>query len=60
LIAFKIGKIEICLIHSPQAIIIIERVQKVMTDILRSFESEKKNENLREGNPFDHFIHSPG
>ena len=40
--------------HFPQAIAIIERVHKVVNDIIRSFDLEK--ENLEEDNPYDYFL----
>jgi transposase InsO family protein len=40
--------------HNPQANAIIEQVQKVVNNMLRSFDLE--NENLEEGNPFDYFL----
>ena len=42
--------------HNPQANAIIERVHKVVNDMLRSFDLE--NENLEEDNPFDYFLQS--
>jgi transposase InsO family protein len=42
--------------HNPQANAIIERVYKVVNDMLRSFDLE--NENLEEDNPFDYFFQS--
>jgi transposase InsO family protein len=48
--------------HNPQANAIIERVHKVVNDMLRSFdlENEDNNENLeqQEDNPFDYFLQS--
>jgi transposase InsO family protein len=46
--------------HNPQANAIIERVHKVVNDMLRSFDSENNNENLEEqiDNPFDYFLQS--
>jgi hypothetical protein len=43
---------------NPQANAIIERVHKVVNDILRSFDFENNNENLeeQENNPFDYFL----
>ena len=40
--------------HNPQANAIIERVHKVVNDMLRSFDLE--NEKLEEDNPFDYFF----
>jgi hypothetical protein len=42
--------------HKPQANSIIERVHKVVNEILRSFDLEK--ETLEEDNPFDYFFQS--
>jgi hypothetical protein len=46
--------------HNPQANAIIERVHKVVNDMLRSFDLENKHENLesQEDNPFDYFLQS--
>jgi transposase InsO family protein len=45
--------------HNPQANSIIERVHKVVNEMLRSFDLEKQNlENLHEDNPFDYFLKS--
>jgi hypothetical protein len=48
--------------HNPQANLIIERVHKVVNEMLRSFDLEKENlenlENLEEDNPFDYFLQS--
>jgi hypothetical protein len=43
-----------------QANAIIERVHKVVNDMLRSFELENNHENLeeQEDNPFDYFLQS--
>jgi hypothetical protein len=43
-----------------QAITIIERVHKVVNDMLRSFDLENNHENLEEeeDNPFDYFLQS--
>jgi hypothetical protein len=43
-----------------QANAIIERVHKVVNDILRSFDLENNHENLeeQEDNPFDYFLRS--
>jgi hypothetical protein len=45
---------------NPQANAIIERVHKVVNDMLRSFELENNHENLeeQEDNPFDYFLQS--
>ena len=42
--------------HIPQANAIIERVHKVVDDLLGSFDLENKN--LEEDNPFDYFLQS--
>jgi transposase InsO family protein len=46
--------------HNPQANAIIERVQKVVNDMLRSFDLENNHEKLDEhqGTPFDYFLQS--
>jgi hypothetical protein len=46
--------------HNPQANSIIERVHKVVNDMLRSFDLENNHENLdeQEDNPFDYFLQS--
>ena len=40
--------------HNPQANAIMERVHKVVNDMLRSFDLE--NEELEDDNPFDYFL----
>jgi hypothetical protein len=40
--------------HNPQANAMIERIHKVMNDMLRSFDLE--NENLEEDNPFNYIL----
>jgi hypothetical protein len=44
----------------PLASAIIERVHKVVNDMLRSFDLENNNENLekQEDSPFDYFLQS--
>jgi transposase InsO family protein len=42
--------------HNPQANAIIERVHKVVNNMLRSFDLEQ--ENLEEDNPFEYFLQS--
>ena len=42
--------------HNPQANAIIERVHKVVSNMLRSFDLEQ--ENLEEDNPFEYFLQS--
>jgi hypothetical protein len=44
--------------HNPQANTIIERVHKVVNDMLRLFDLENNHENLEEYNPFDYFLQS--
>jgi hypothetical protein len=46
--------------YQPQANAIIERVHKVVNDMLRSFDLENNQENLEEQecNPFDYFLQS--
>jgi hypothetical protein len=46
--------------YHPQANAIIERVQKVVNDMLRSFDLEYNHENLeeQEDNLFDYFLQS--
>jgi hypothetical protein len=59
--ASKPNQIQVTTIN-PQANAIIERVHKVVNDMLRSFDLEYENnhENLeeQEDNPFDHFLQS--
>jgi hypothetical protein len=43
---------------NPQANAIIERVHKVVNDMLRSFDLENNHENLEEDNPFNYFLQS--
>jgi hypothetical protein len=46
--------------YNPQANAIIDRVHKVVNDMLRSFDLENNHENLeeQEDNPFDYFLQS--
>jgi hypothetical protein len=46
--------------HKPQANAIIERVHKVVNDMLGSFDLENNHENLekQEDNPIDYFLQS--
>jgi hypothetical protein len=46
--------------YQPQANAIIERMHKVVNDMLRSFDLENNHENLEEqkDNPFDYFPQS--
>jgi hypothetical protein len=59
--ALKPNQLQVITIN-PQANAIIERVHKVVNDMLRSFdlENEKNHENLQEqeDNPFDYFLQS--
>jgi hypothetical protein len=59
IMAFKPNKIEGTTINQ-QANGIIERVHKVVNDMLRSFDLENNHENLeeQEDNPFDYFLQS--
>ena len=43
-------------VHNPQANAIIERVHKVVNNMLRSFDLEQ--DNLEEDNPFEYFLQS--
>jgi hypothetical protein len=53
------NQLQITTIHA-QADAIIERVHKVVNDMLRSFDLENNHENLEEqgDNPFDYFLQS--
>jgi hypothetical protein len=46
--------------YNPQANAIIERVHKIVNDMLRSFDLENNHESLEEqkDNPFDYFLQS--
>jgi hypothetical protein len=59
--AFKPNQLQVTTIN-PQENTIIERVHKVVNDMLRSFDLKSKNshENLeeQEDNPFDYFFQS--
>jgi hypothetical protein len=57
--ALKPNQLQVTIIN-PQANAIIERVHKVVNDILRSFDLKNNNENLeeQEDNPFDYFLQS--
>jgi hypothetical protein len=59
IMASKPNQLQITTYH-PQANAIIERVHKVVNDMLRSFELENNHENLeiKEDNPFDYFLQS--
>jgi hypothetical protein len=57
--ALKANQLQVTTI-SIQANAIIERVHKVVNDMLRSFDLENNNENLEQQkeNPFDYFLQS--
>jgi hypothetical protein len=57
--ALKQNQLQVTTNH-PQANAIIERVHKVVNDMLRSFDLENNHENLGEqqDNPFDYFLQS--
>jgi hypothetical protein len=59
IMALKPNQLQVTTYH-PQAKAIIERVHKVVNDILRSFNLENIDENLedQEDNPFDYFLQS--
>jgi hypothetical protein len=61
IMALKPSQLQFTTYH-PKSNAIIERVHKVVNDMLRSFylENEKKHENFeeKEDNPFDYFLHS--
>jgi hypothetical protein len=59
IMALKPNQLQVTTIHA-QANAIIERVHKVVNDILRSFDLENNNENLekQQDNPFDYFLQS--
>jgi hypothetical protein len=59
IIALKPNQLQVTTYH-PQANAIIERVHKVVNDMLRSFDLENNHENLeeQEDNPFDYFLES--
>jgi hypothetical protein len=59
IMALKPNQLQFTTIN-PQANAIIERVHKVVNDMLRSFELENKHKNLeeQEDNPFDYFLQS--
>jgi hypothetical protein len=44
--------------YYPKTNAIIERVHKVVNDMLRSFDLENNHEYLEEDNPFDYFLQS--
>jgi hypothetical protein len=45
---------------NPQAYAIIERLHKVVNDMIRSFDfkNQSNHENIEEDNPFDYFLQS--
>jgi hypothetical protein len=57
--ALKPNQLKVTTYH-PQENAIIERVHKVVNDMLRSFDLEKNHENLedQEDNPFDYLLQS--
>jgi hypothetical protein len=57
IMALKLNQLHVATIN-PQANAIIERVHKVVNDMLRSFDLENNHENLEEqgDNPFDYFL----
>jgi hypothetical protein len=61
IMALKTNQLQVTTIHK-QANAIIERVHKVVNDMLRSFDLENENnhENLEKkiDNPFDYFLQS--
>jgi hypothetical protein len=61
IMALKPKQLQVTTYH-PQANAIIERVHKVVNDMLRSFDLENENnhENIedQEDNPFDYFLQS--
>jgi hypothetical protein len=59
IMALKPIQLQVTTYH-PQANAIIERVHKVINDMLRSFDLENNHENLeeQEDNPFDYFLQS--
>jgi hypothetical protein len=58
IMAFKANQLQVT--THKQANAIIERVHKVVNDMLRSFDLENNHENLeiQEDNPFDYFLQS--
>jgi transposase InsO family protein len=59
IMALKPNQLQITTYH-PQANAIIERVHKVVNDMLRPFDLKNNYENLeeQEDNPFDYFLQS--
>jgi hypothetical protein len=55
--ALKPNQLQVTTINA-QASTMIERVHKVVNDMLRSFDLENYHENLEEDNPFDYFVQS--
>jgi hypothetical protein len=57
--ASKPSQLQVTTIN-PKANTIIERVHKVVNDMIRSFDLENNHENLeeQEDNPFDYFLQS--
>jgi hypothetical protein len=57
IMALKRNQLQVTTYH-PQANAIIERVHKVVNDMLGSFDLENNHVNLEEDNPFDYFLQS--
>jgi hypothetical protein len=59
IMALKPNQLQVTTYH-PQTNTIIERIHKVVNDMLRSFDLENNHENLeeQEDNPFDYFFQS--
>jgi hypothetical protein len=59
IMALKPNQLQVTTYH-PQANEIIERLHKVVNDMLRSFDLENNHENLetQEDNSFDYFLQS--
>jgi hypothetical protein len=57
--ALKPNQLQVTTIHTQENAI-IERVYKVVNDMLRSFDLESNHENIEEqdDNPFDYFLQS--
>jgi hypothetical protein len=58
-IALKPNQLQVTT-HKAKANAIIERVHKIVNDMLKSFDLENNHENLeeQEDNPFDYFLQS--
>jgi hypothetical protein len=55
IMALRPNQLQITTYH-PQANAIIERLPKVVSDMLKSFDLENNHENLEEDNSFDYFL----